>query len=84
MLASWVITYLYVKCKLYALQLMINVTSLAGRYAYGTFKFSTKGNLLLGSGDVGWHKYFTKHWATHALQSNHFGAFLYFHTSIFY
>ncbi len=43
-LATWLINYFYDESKLYALQLLKEVTRLAARYVYGTFEFSTKGN----------------------------------------
>ncbi len=43
-LATWLVTYFYVKSKLYALHLLKKVTRLAVIYVYGTFEFSTKGN----------------------------------------
>ncbi len=45
-LATWRITYFYVECKLYALQLLKKVTRLAAIYVHGTFEFSTKGDWL--------------------------------------
>ncbi len=42
-LTTWLITYFYVEYKLYALQLLINVMSLAGRYVYVHLNFPQKG-----------------------------------------
>ncbi len=46
-LATWLITYFFIECKLYALQLLKEVTRLAARYVYDTFEFSTKREMVI-------------------------------------